>query len=51
MDIDEERNRIVVYSVLDSIGKGGALVGIQNLNLMFGFDEKAGLDFYGIHPY
>lgn len=51
LDIDEERNRIVVYSVLDSIGKGGALVGIQNLNLIFGFDEKAGLDFYGIHPY
>jgi len=51
LDIDEKRNRIVVYSVLDSIGKGGALVGIQNLNLMFGLDEKTGLDFYGIHPY
>jgi N-acetyl-gamma-glutamyl-phosphate reductase common form len=51
IDVDEKRNRIVVYSVLDSIGKGGALVGIQNLNLMCGFDENAGLDFYGIHPY
>ncbi len=51
LDIDEKRNRIVIYSVLDSIGKGGALVGIQNLNLMFGLDEKTGLDFYGIHPY
>lgn len=51
LDIDERRNRIVVYSVLDSIGKGGALVGIQNLNLMFGLEEKEGLDFYGIHPY
>lgn len=51
LDVDEKRNRIVVYSVLDSIGKGGALVGIQNLNLMFGIDEKTGLDFYGIHPY
>lgn len=51
LDIDERRNRIVVYSVLDSIGKGGALVGVQNLNLMFGLDEEAGLDFYGIHPY
>ena len=51
LDIDERRNRIVVYSVLDSIGKGGALAGIQNLNLIFGLDEKTGLDFYGIHPY
>lgn len=51
LDIDEERNRIVVYSVLDSIGKGGALAGVQNLNIMFGLDEKTGLDFYGIHPY
>ena len=50
LDIDERRNRIVVYSVLDSIGKGGALAGIQNLNLMFGLDEKTALDFYGIHP-
>jgi N-acetyl-gamma-glutamyl-phosphate reductase common form len=51
LDIDEKRNRIVIYSVLDSIGKGGALVGIQNMNIMFGLEEKTGLDFYGIHPY
>jgi len=51
IDIDEARNRIVVYSVLDSIGKGGALVGVQNMNIMFGIEEMAGLDFYGIHPY
>ncbi|MCL2352180.1 MAG: N-acetyl-gamma-glutamyl-phosphate reductase [Firmicutes bacterium] len=51
LDVDEGRNRIVVYSALDSVVKGGALVGIQNLNLMFGIDEKTGLDFYGIHPY
>ena len=51
LDIDEKRNRIVVYSVLDSIGKGGALVGVQNMNIMFNIEEKMGLDFYGIHPY
>jgi len=51
LDIDEKRNRVVVFSVLDSVGKGGALVGIQNMNIMFGLDEKMGLDFYGIHPY
>jgi len=51
LDIDEKRNRIVVYSVLDSIGKGGALVGVQNMNIMFNIEEKMGLDYYGIHPY
>jgi len=51
LDIDEKRNRIVVYSALDSVGKGGALAGIQNMNLMFNFEEQTGLDFYGIHPY
>lgn len=24
LDVDEKRNRIVIFSVLDSIGKGGA---------------------------
>jgi N-acetyl-gamma-glutamyl-phosphate reductase common form len=51
LDVDERRGRIVVYSVLDSIGKGGAQVGVQNMNLMFGQEETLGLDCFGIHPY
>lgn len=51
LDYDERRERIVVFSVLDSIGKGGAQAGVQNMNLMFGFDEKTGLEGYGNHPY
>ena len=41
----------VVFSVLDSIGKGGAHAGVQNLNLMFGLDETSGLTRHGMHPY
>jgi N-acetyl-gamma-glutamyl-phosphate reductase len=37
--------------VLDSIGKGGAHAGVQNLNLMFGLEETAGLRRLGMHPY
>lgn len=48
---DEKRNRIVVFSVLDSVGKGGAHAGVQNLNLLFGLDEKTGLTRRGLHPY
>lgn len=51
VDIDQKRNRIVVLCALDSLGKGGAQVGIQNLNIMFGLKETTGLKRYGLHPY
>ena len=50
LDVDEQRGRIVVFSVLDSIGKGGAQVGVENMNLMFGLDRTAGLARRGMHP-
>jgi N-acetyl-gamma-glutamyl-phosphate reductase common form len=51
LDVDEKRGRIVVFSVLDSVGKGGAQVGVQNMNLMFGLPEETGLTRAGMHPY
>ena len=50
LDVDERRGRIVVFSVLDSIGKGGAQVGVENMNLMFGLPRTAGLTRVGLHP-
>lgn len=50
MDVDVRRNRIVIFSVLDSIGKGGAQVGVENMNLMFGLNREAGLKSYAHHP-
>jgi N-acetyl-gamma-glutamyl-phosphate reductase len=50
LDVDERRKRIVVFSVLDSIGKGGAQVGIENMNLMFGLGRETGLLNPGLHP-
>jgi N-acetyl-gamma-glutamyl-phosphate reductase common form len=50
LDIDAERGSIVVMSVLDSVGKGGAQVGIENLNIMAGFDRTDGLLDRGLHP-
>ena len=49
-EIDELRNRIVIFSVLDSVGKGGAQVGIENMNIMFNLDRKTGLTKPGQHP-
>jgi N-acetyl-gamma-glutamyl-phosphate reductase len=51
LDVDEKRKRIVVFSVLDSIGKGGAQAGIENMNLMFGLPRTTGLTQLGLHPH
>jgi N-acetyl-gamma-glutamyl-phosphate reductase common form len=50
MDVDDERHSIIVMSVLDSVGKGGAHVAIENLNIMAGFARTAGLLDRGFHP-
>lgn len=41
---------VVVLSVIDNLVKGASGQAIQNLNLMFGFDEKLGLDAPALMP-
>jgi len=43
-------NKYVVLSVEDNLVKGAAGQAIQNMNLMFGLDETAGLDAPGMTP-
>jgi len=50
LDYDPKRNRIVLLSVLDSLGKGGAQVGIENMNIMFGLERTTGLLGRALHP-
>ncbi|MDH5327045.1 MAG: N-acetyl-gamma-glutamyl-phosphate reductase [Gammaproteobacteria bacterium] len=50
LDVDERRNRVVLFSVLDSLGKGGAQVGVENMNIMFGLDRASGLRSRALHP-
>ena len=47
--LDERLNRAVVVSAIDNIVKGAAGQAVQNMNLMFGLDEKTGLDFPGFY--
>ena len=47
LDVDEVRQRIVIFSVLDNLGKGGAQCGVENMNLMLGLDRRAGLTAWG----
>ena len=48
--IDEHTNYLVTTSVIDNLVKGAAGQAIQNMNIMFGFDETAGLPIHGVWP-
>ncbi|MDQ1558399.1 MAG: LysW-gamma-L-alpha-aminoadipyl-6-phosphate/LysW-L-glutamyl-5-phosphate reductase [Pyrinomonadaceae bacterium] len=41
---------IVVFSAIDNLVKGAAGQAVQNMNLMFGLDERAGLMLMGSNP-
>ncbi|MFZ1060291.1 MAG: N-acetyl-gamma-glutamyl-phosphate reductase [Candidatus Rokuibacteriota bacterium] len=47
---DPRTQRAVCLSAIDNLGKGGAANGVQNLNLMFGWDERAGLEAPPVYP-
>ena len=42
--------QLVVFSAIDNLVKGAAGQAVQNMNLMFGLDEKTGLVFPGSNP-
>ncbi len=46
----QNRDLVVVLSVIDNLVKGAAGQAVQNMNLMFGFDETAGLDIAPLSP-
>jgi N-acetyl-gamma-glutamyl-phosphate reductase len=43
--VDEQTGRIIIVSVIDNLLKGAAGQAVQNMNLMFGYDETDGLDY------
>lgn len=47
---DERTGHAVLVSVIDNLVKGAAGQAVQNLNLMFGLDETAGLPTFGVWP-
>ena len=47
--VDERLQRAVVVSALDNIVKGAAGQAVQNMNIMFGLDEKTGLNNAGFY--
>ena len=41
--LEKHRNKLVIISVTDNLIKGASGQAVQNMNLMFGLDEKSGL--------
>lgn len=48
--IDNRTRRIVMMGALDNLVKGAAGQAVQNMNLMFGFDEAEGLQLVPMFP-
>ncbi len=48
--IDKRTNRIIVIGAIDNLIKGAAGQAIQNMNIMFGLDEKTGLNYIPVFP-
>lgn len=44
------QNRLVLISVIDNLMKGAAGQAVQNMNLMYGFEEQTGLDHAAVLP-
>ena len=48
--VDRRTNRVIVVSAIDNLVKGAAGQAIQNMNIMCGFDETAGLTMTAVWP-
>ena len=48
--IDERTGRIIMMGAIDNLVKGAAGQAVQNMNIMFGLDEKMGLELVPLFP-
>jgi LysW-gamma-L-alpha-aminoadipyl-6-phosphate/LysW-L-glutamyl-5-phosphate reductase len=49
-EADPHSNRVVVLAAIDNLMKGAAGQAVQSMNIRMGFEETAGLEFFGLHP-
>ncbi len=47
---DKRTNMVIVISVIDNLIKGAAGQAVQNMNIMFGFEETSGLNLIPLNP-
>jgi N-acetyl-gamma-glutamyl-phosphate reductase len=48
--VDERNGMLVAAGALDNLVKGAAGQAIENMNLMLGLDQSAGLDLPAVFP-
>ncbi|MDR2903157.1 MAG: N-acetyl-gamma-glutamyl-phosphate reductase [Clostridiales bacterium] len=48
--VDERTNRVIVIGAIDNLVKGAAGQAVQNMNILFGLDEKTGLEYIPVFP-
>jgi N-acetyl-gamma-glutamyl-phosphate reductase len=48
--VDERTGRLIVVSAIDNLIKGAAGQAVQNMNIVFNFEESAGLNFAPVFP-
>lgn len=48
--VDQRTGTLVMMASLDNLMKGAAGQAVQNMNILFGLDEKAGLDTIPLYP-
>ncbi|MCB1688908.1 MAG: N-acetyl-gamma-glutamyl-phosphate reductase [Halioglobus sp.] len=48
--VPQERNTVVVMATIDNLVKGASGQAVQNMNIMLGLDERAGLQQVGLLP-
>jgi N-acetyl-gamma-glutamyl-phosphate reductase len=44
LGIEKEGDKVVIHSAIDNLLKGASGQAVQNMNLMFGLPERAGLN-------
>ncbi len=47
---DPRTGRATCVSAIDNLGKGGSANGVQNLNILYGWSERTGLDAPPVYP-
>lgn len=48
--VDERTKRVIVIGAIDNLFKGAAGQAVQNMNILFGLDEKTGIDHVPVFP-
>jgi N-acetyl-gamma-glutamyl-phosphate/LysW-gamma-L-alpha-aminoadipyl-6-phosphate reductase len=48
--LDRDGRKVTLLCAIDNLMKGAAGSAVQSLNVMMGWDERAGLEFVGLHP-